>query len=249
MKIYLVDLIKHKRAVISSVIVALLLISATVISFLIRDLLFPYVYASVTSDNYGRVVVIDAGHGGEDVGAVGIDGSYEKDLNLQVAIEIGSILSEQGYTVVYTRTEDKLLYNEEENIKGMRKIYDLKNRCKISNTYPDAIFVSIHMNTYGNSKYSGLQVYHKENSDSALLATKIQQSVKTNVQNENNRQVKPGDSMYVLRNTESESVLIECGFLSNAEECKKLSEKEYQKQLSFAIVYGIIEYDKIKSAQ
>ena len=164
-------------------------------------------------------------------------------MNLQIATILGEKLKEKGYTVVYTRTEDKLLYLPEENIKGMRKISDLKNRCKLTAEYNNCIFVSIHMNTYGASKYSGLQVYYADgNEESRALANKIQTSVRKDLQPNNKRQVKNGDSIYVLEHASGTPILVECGFLSNEEECKKLSEKEYQKQLSFAIVCGIIEY-------
>ena len=92
--------------------------------------------AKAESSNQGvKVIVIDAGHGGEDPGAIGVSGIFEKDLNLAIAYEVGNILEEHGFAVLYTRTEDKLLYTEAENIKGLRKISDLKNRCKIAAEY------------------------------------------------------------------------------------------------------------------
>lgn len=194
-----------------------------------------------------RLIILDAGHGGEDCGAVGTTGVLEKDLNMQLAEEIGTLLTEKGYTVIYTRTEDKLLYTPEEDIKGIRKISDLKNRCALANQYPSALFVSIHMNSYSSPKYSGLQVYYTDGNDASIcLATRIQTSVRELLQTENNRTTKSGKGIYILENTEPVSVLIECGFLTNPEECKKLSEKEYQKQLSSAIVCGIIEYKEGK---
>lgn len=190
-----------------------------------------------------RLVVIDAGHGGEDCGAVGTTGVYEKDLNMQISFEIGEALKSRGYTVIYTRSEDKLLYTPSENIKGIRKISDLKNRCKIANSYPEAMFISVHMNSYSEAKYQGLQVYYSESSPkSSELAGKIQSNVRNRLQKDNKRQIKKGKGIYVLENTEPVSVLVECGFITNEDECKKLSEKEYQKQLSFSIVCGIIKY-------
>ncbi len=198
---------------------------------------------TVSSIAEKRTVVIDAGHGGEDCGAIGLNGVYEKDLNLTIAMTVGELLGEQGYAVVYTRTEDRLLYTEEENIKGIRKISDLKNRCKIAAEYNDSVFVSIHMNSYGSSKYSGLHVYYSPNSqESERLAHSIQNKVRNDIQTDNNRVPKPGNNMYILENVENTAVLVECGFLTNKEECEKLSQKEYQKQLSFSIVCGIIEY-------
>jgi N-acetylmuramoyl-L-alanine amidase len=193
------------------------------------------------------LIILDAGHGGEDAGATGINGALEKDLNLSMVNILGEMLTEKGFAVVYTRSEDKLLYEEWENIKGIRKISDLKNRCKIAKSYPNALFVSIHMNTFGDGKYSGLQVYYSpENKESEMLAGAIQSSVKKELQPNNNRNIKQGNDIYILENIDNTAVLIECGFLSNEEEAKKLSQKEYQKMLSFSIICGIIEYMNTK---
>ena len=223
-------------------LVASLLI-VIVLFFTLKNVFFSDTELVNAEPDAERIIVIDAGHGGEDPGAISADGKYEKDLNLQIALELGEQLYSKGFTVVYTRTTDKMLYLPEENIKGMRKLSDLKNRCKIANQYDNAIMISIHMNSFGSSEYSGLQVYYDENNDdSRMLANCIQTSTKNNLQANNTRQIKSGKNLYLLDNSENLSVLIECGFLSNAAECKKLSQKEYQKQLSFAIVCGIIEY-------
>ena len=244
MRIFVVNLHKHRRAFsalkIFSFFLAVLLLFIVVAKA--HASTEDYV-ASAAGENEKKIVIIDAGHGGEDPGAIGASGVYEKNLNMEISIEVGNSLSEQGYAVVYTRTEDKLLYSESENIRGLRKISDLKNRCKIAAEYPEAIFVSIHMNSYGASKYSGLQVYYTEgNNESRTLANKIQSTVKKDLQPENNRQIKSGNSIYILENAGGTAVLIECGFLSNEKECQKLSQKEYQKELCFSISCGIIEY-------
>ena len=228
---------------------------AALMSIVMASLIFSFIFNA----NRGRfdaeevaaremLIILDAGHGGEDVGAIGVDGAYEKDLNLEIVFTLGEMLTEKGFAVIYTRSEDKLLYKETENIKGIRKISDLKNRCKIAKNYPSAIFVSIHMNTFGDSKYSGLQVYYSEkNKESEILAGAIQACVKRELQPTNNRQIKKGDDIYILKNMDNTAVLIECGFLSNPEEARKLSQKEYQKILSFSIICGIIEYINTKS--
>ena len=201
------------------------------------------IYTSVFAEGKSKLVILDAGHGGEDCGAIGRNGIYEKDLNLEIALILGEYLKRAGYTVVYTRTEDKLLYKDEENIKGFRKIYDLKNRVAISSEYPEAVFISIHMNSFSDEKYSGLQVYYgTKNTDSLLLAQHIQNEVKSRLQANNSRIPKRGENIYVMENVENVGVLVECGFLTNATEAEKLSEKEYQKELCFAILCGIINY-------
>lgn len=244
MKVIVFNAKKYKRLFAAIKVIALV--------FAVLLLSNVFIGAYTNSDSYAaalqleserRLIIIDAGHGGEDPGAVGVTGDYEKDLNLAIAKEIGDILISRGYAVLYTRTEDKLLYTDEENVKGIRKISDLKNRCKIAAEYPEATFISIHMNSYASSKYSGLQVYYStKNEESYALARSVQERVKSELQPDNNRKIKEGKSIYVLENIDNTAILIECGFLTNPEECKKLSEKEYQKQLSLSIVYGIIEY-------
>ena len=188
-------------------------------------------------------IIIDPGHGGEDCGAIGYDNILEKDLNMAISMKLGDYLKAAGYTVVFTRTEDKLLYKEEENIKGMRKFYDLKNRVNIANSYDNYLFVSIHMNFYGAPESKGLQVYYStKNEQSRIAAEKIQNAVVSKIQPSNKRKIKAGNDLYILENATDAAVLIECGFLSNPDECKKLSEKEYQKELCFAILCGIIDY-------
>lgn len=197
-------------------------------------------YTETAAD--AQVIIIDAGHGGEDSGAVGTNGVFEKDINLEIAFLMRDELVSRGYTVILSRGDDRMLYAEEENIKGIRKICDLKNRVKIFNSYENAVVVSIHMNSFSSSKYYGTQIYHSENPDSKILAEKIMQSVREDLQPDNKRPLKSSNGIYILENTEHPIVLVECGFLSNPDECEKLSEKEYQKRLSFSMVCGIIKY-------
>ena len=223
-----------------AVILLILTISKTASGIYISSDKYKETLSAVTEK---ATVIIDAGHGGEDSGAIGVNGAYEKDLNLMIANELGKILSENGFAVIYTRTTDALLYTEEENIYGIRKISDLKNRCKFGAEYPNAIYLSIHMNSYRSASCTGLQVYYSENnSQSYALASAVQTSVKSKIQTSNKRKVKPGKDMYLLENLSNPAILIECGFLTNPYECEKLSEKEYQKELSFSIFCGIIEY-------
>ena len=188
------------------------------------------------------IIILDAGHGGEDPGAIGYDGVYEKDLNLSICKLIRKELTARGYTVVMTRDDDRLLYTETENIKGIRKISDLKNRVKIFNSFEPAIAISIHMNTFSASQYHGTQIYYSSVDGADRLAAAIRDSVRVELQPDNKRPLKHSEGIYLLENSKIPTVLVECGFLSNPEECKKLSEKEYQKRLSFSIVCGIIKY-------
>lgn len=188
------------------------------------------------------IIVIDAGHGGEDGGALSADGVQEKDLNLSIALTLGEMLKSSGYNVVYTRTEDKLLYTEYK--KGSLKMQDLKNRLNIANSAENTVFISIHMNKFTQEKYSGLQVFYSPNdSTSSELANLIQDNVKNKLQPNNDRKTKmAGSNIYLLDNINTPAVLIECGFLSNSDECSKLKNETYQKELSSVIYSSVVEF-------
>lgn len=192
-------------------------------------------------------VIIDAGHGGEDGGAVGVDGTLEKNLNLSVSEIIYDILSSAGVSCVMTRTEDIMLYDMYDDLsdyKGHKKVYDLKNRLRFAEEYEDAVFVSIHMNSFSVEKYSGLQVYYSPNHRSSeVLAECVRASVQTYLQTDNERETKPaGSSIYILNRIKIPAILIECGFLSNREECKLLGEDDYRQKLALTISSAVIEY-------
>lgn len=188
-------------------------------------------------------IIIDAGHGGEDGGAIGKNGVYEKELNLEISMLLSSMLTERGYDVVLTRSEDILLYDKNSDYKGRKKELDLAARVEIASNYKNCIFISIHMNAFSDSKYSGLQVYYSSNNaNSKILADTVQNLVKEALQPSNNRKTKQGDGLFVLDRIESPAVLIECGFLSNYEECEKLCNEEYQKKLAFIISTAIEKY-------
>ena len=188
------------------------------------------------------VIVIDAGHGGEDGGAISANGIKEKDLNLDIALTVGDILKSSGYNIIMTRSEDKMLYTEYE--KGTLKMQDLRKRLEIANTNENVIFLSIHMNKFSQSKYSGAQVFYSRNKDdSKVLADTIQKNIKSNLQIDNNRETKSaGSNIYLLNNIKQTAVLVECGFLSNEEECALLCTDKYQKELSLVISSSVIEF-------
>ena len=194
-------------------------------------------------------LIIDAGHGGEDGGTVGVNGEFEKDLNLKIAFALRDMALSAGYDTVMTRTEDILLYDRNVDYKGRKKALDLLARVKIAEKYEDAIFVSIHMNAFPENKYSGLQVYYSKNHPlSEDIAKDIQNGVRLSLQNENNRKIKPaGSNIYLLDRITIPSVLVECGFLSNPEECAKLSIDDYQQKLALSIFLSVSKYLDVKS--
>lgn len=189
-------------------------------------------------------VIIDAGHGGEDCGAIGINGCYEKDLNLSIAVTLSEMLEAAGIRTRLTRDTDTLLYDREADYEGRKKILDMKARENICAEYGDAIFISIHMNSFPIEKYSGLQVYYSQNDgNSRVLAEAIQGTVRKNLQYKNTRSTKPsGEEIYLLYRAAHPAVLVECGFLSNREECELLCTEAYQKRLCMCIFAAVMNY-------
>lgn len=192
------------------------------------------------------VIVIDAGHGGEDGGAVGQSGVLEKDINLKIACLLNDMLRSAGYETVMTRTDDRMLYDRNVDYHGRKKRLDLEARLAIAEAQENAVFVSIHMNAFPESKYAGLQVYYSENHESsATLAEQIRLDVKTLLLPQNERQIKPSNgTSYLLDHLTHPSVLIECGFLSNPEECKKLASELYQRQMATVLFQSITDFCK-----
>ena len=198
---------------------------------------------SDTEKYTGPVVVIDAGHGGEDGGTVGKNGVYEKDINLSVSLYLADELKNAGVEVLLTRSEDILLYDRNSNYEGQKKVQDLAERRRIAESCENALFVSIHMNSFPEERYKGLQVYYSENNGgSSALAELIRNTVKQSLQPDNTRQNKTGENIYLLDRLSCPAVLVECGFLSNPEECALLSSTDYQKALAKALAKAITEY-------
>ena len=188
-------------------------------------------------------IILDAGHGGEDGGAQG-NGLLEKDINLDITLRLSSLLRERGVNVVLTRDSDILLYDKDSDFKGKKKSQDLQNRLKITNSYENPILVSIHMNYFAQTQYSGLQVwYSKNDARSKILANHIQANVKSTLQPNNNRVTKEAtSSIYLLHNATCPAVLVECGFLSNPEEARALNDENYREKLANVIFQSIITY-------
>lgn len=189
------------------------------------------------------IVVIDAGHGGEDSGAVA-NSVLEKDINLEIALKLRDMLKASGIEVKMIRESDVSIYDTASGTIRERKVSDLKNRVKIVNNNKKNILVSIHQNKFEQSKYSGAQMFYSTNNDkSQILAENIRKSITGLIQPENKRELKKGGSdIYLLNKAAVPAVIVECGFISNEEEAKNLSNEEYQSKMAFAIYCGILEY-------
>ncbi len=190
------------------------------------------------------VIIIDAGHGGEDGGTQSSDGTLEKKINLEISYKINNLLISRGFKTVMTREGDYMIYDETASTQREKKVSDIQNRMKIVEENSDCILLSVHQNYFGESKYSGTQVfYSKNNPDSKILADEIQMSVVSALQPDNTRQIKEtGTDIYLLYHSQVPSVMVECGFMSNEAEAEKLKDEDYQQKISEAITEGLVRY-------
>ncbi|MBQ6884868.1 MAG: N-acetylmuramoyl-L-alanine amidase [Clostridia bacterium] len=196
-----------------------------------------------------NIVLANASHGGFDGGASAADGTVEKDINLFIAQKLCSILRFNGYNVIMTRDTDTGTEDDESASIAKRKKSDLSNRLQIMKQHPEAIFVSVHLNKFTTSAANGAQVFYTKNYKQAYdLANSIQSSIKMLIQPENTRVVKQGtSSTYLLKNASVPAIIVECGFLSNKQELEKLKNDDYQSQIAFAIVVGIMDFYELRS--
>ena len=183
-------------------------------------------------------IVIDAGHGGRDGGSMGVNGSIEKELNLEYAKTLQKLLEKAGVNVVMTRTNDDGLYSEDADNK---KLSDMRKRREIINDACPDLVVSVHMNSFPLDSCKGAKTFYQIGSDVSFNAAKtIQNSLNYYIENASNT-VSAGD-YYILNCTPYTSVLIECGFVSSPEEERLLGTKEYREEFMYSVYCGIMMY-------
>lgn len=181
-----------------------------------------------------RCIVIDAGHGGVDGGAVSCTGVPESQINLQIALILEDLCHLLGLKTEMIRSSDCSIYTEGDSIAA-KKISDLKERVRIINKTENAILVSIHQNKFVQSRYSGAQVFYAPTKDSIILAEAIQNTYTQYLNATSNRKVKRADGVYLMQNITCPGVLVECGFLSNPEEEALLRDRIYQQKMCCVI--------------
>ena len=185
-----------------------------------------------------QIIVIDAGHGGEDGGATSCTGVAESMINLEIALRLNDLCHLLGYETKMIRSTDVSVYTEGTTI-AQKKVSDLRQRVKLVNETQNAILVSIHQNTFPVGKYSGAQVFYNSVADSCHLAERIQNAFTHTINDGSNRKIKKADGIYIMQNVTCPAVLVECGFLTNPEEEAKLRSKEYQQRICCVIASAL----------
>lgn len=186
-------------------------------------------------------VIIDAGHGGIDGGAVSCTGKPESTYNLEIARKLNDLLNLLGYETLMIRTEDISVYTEGETI-AKKKISDLKERVRIANSRENSLFISIHQNHFPDKRYSGAQIFYAGSEDSEKLAQALQEAMIRTVNKGSRRQIKKGEGIYLMEHMKCTGVLVECGFLSNPKEETMLSDSTYQQKLCMVMAATISQF-------
>lgn len=190
----------------------------------------------------GKVIALDAGHGGPDGGASSKEGVNEKDINLAIAMHLRDYLQEAGAIVVMTREEDKDLASPGTKGYSKRKTEDLLQRAKLIDKAQADLMISIHLNSIPSPVWHGAQTfYNPDKPGASMLAALIQAELKGNLQN-TDRAAKENSTFYPMKAVSIPGALVEVGFLSNPEEAKLMVQESYQKKVASSIYRGVLRY-------
>ncbi len=192
-------------------------------------------------------IIIDAGHGGVDGGAVSCTGVPESKINLEIALRLDDLCHLLGMDTKMIRTTDCSIHTQGNTIAS-KKVSDLKERVRIANETNNAIIVSIHQNKYAQSKYRGAQVFYAPTSKSDTLAKMIQAACRDALQTSNNRKIKEADGVYLMEHIQCTGVLVECGFLSNPEEEALLRSQAYQQKIACVIASSCSRFINLETS-
>lgn len=188
-----------------------------------------------------HTLIIDAGHGGEDGGAVSVTGAVESQINLDIACKLEDILALYGTMPTMLRREDISLHDDSAVTLREKKVSDLHNRVAAVEGAQDPILISIHQNSYPSPRYRGAQVFYAPTAGSEFLSQQIQQSLNQNLDPSNTRQARQiPDTVYLMNHISCPAVLVECGFLTNPEEEALLRQDRYQRKLAAVLASTIL---------
>lgn len=190
-----------------------------------------------------RIVVLDAGHGLPDEGAIGFSGTTEQAINLNIVLKLQKLIEQSGAKVILTRSDENGIYSVDSTSIRNKKISDIKNREYITDNSGADVYVSIHLNKYQDSKYSGWQTFYQpKNENSKKLATIVQEQIGKNMDETNNRIPMAIKGVYLMEHIDITGIVVECGFISNPKEEQLLKEDSYQNKLAWGIYTGIQQY-------
>lgn len=194
-----------------------------------RDRVVSAVTAPVDVD---RVLILDAGHGGEDGGASSASGKMESGINLDIVLKTEALMAFLGVRTELTRSEDRSMHSEGARTIREKKVSDLKNRAAFISGFPNAMLISVHQNHFTDTRYSGAQTFYSTGDTSRQWGEGTQEILRQTLDRQNDRRAKPmPDGIYLFEHISCPAILVECGFLSNGEEASLLLTDTYQRKL------------------
>ncbi len=215
------------------------------IFLIILSFILSFIFA-ITSirDASAYVPVIDPGHGGEDGGAVSPGGDVESEINLDISMKMKYLFCLFGISPVMIRETDISIHNPKANSLRETKVSDLKNRVSLINSVEEAFLISIHQNTFTDSRYSGAHIFYngEQSRDFAVL---LQKRIRDHIDPSNTREAKKvPKGVYLMEHVKCPAILAECGFMTNLRELELLRNPSYRVKLALLIVstYLILEY-------
>lgn len=235
------DLLQNKRLILIVCLLILSLVTYGILNFT----RLPEQVAKVNAlPITNKVIVLDAGHGLPDEGAIGFNGTTEQAINLNITLKIQKLIEQSGAKVILTRSDENGIYSLDSKSIRNKKVSDIKNRVEIGNNSNADVFVSIHLNKYPPSEiYRGWQTFYQNSSEnSKILSSLIQTNLNNNIEFKNNRSPLPLTNVYIMDKVQIPTVIIECGFLSNPDESSLLKTDEYQNKLAWGIYIGLQQY-------
>ncbi len=222
--------LRIKKKLIVAVLLCILLIGLFCATY------FPIKVSSTPKP--AHTIVIDAGHGGRDGGSVGVNGTIEKEINLEYSVALRDKLVQAGYNVIMTRSDDNGLYDENATNK---KISDMKARFNVIRQANPSLVISIHMNSFTNSSAKGALTYYRTGDPASRTCGNLIQKSFNTYCNARSTSASVGD-YFILNCSYYTSVLVECGFLSNPEEERMLNTDEYKNKMVNAICSALTLY-------
>ena len=239
----MIKVINLKKLRIPALILLLFLLITAIIIIICKGRAEPEAVPTIAATNTPLTLVIDAGHGGADGGASAADGSVESLINLQIALRMEQIAKLCGIRTVMTRTDEALSYPAEADTIRKKKNWDQKTRVALINATENAVLISVHQNTYPDTRPSGSQVLYAKADGSREFAGIAHANLINALNPENRRVAAPiSDRIYLLKSVSCPAILVECGFLSNPSEAAKLGTGEYQTELAAALIGSYLQF-------
>lgn len=198
----------------------------------------------------GGTLVLDAGHGGEDGGAVSAAGAAESHINLAIAQKLDNLMGLYGVDVLMLRQEDVSLHDDSADTLRKKKVSDLHNRVDAVEAAENATLISIHQNSFSSSKLHGAQVFFASTQQSEELARYAQELLRQALEPSNSRQAaKISTSVYLMNHISCRAILVECGFMSNPAEARLLQTDSYQTKIAAALAGAYLSFEPAEAPE